>query len=107
MNLEFYCNNILGWKAKLLMLHGRSKPSAHTLYDGSFAVFGAELWNLMPKDVNTQTTLDINTQTTLDVNNQTTLDVNTQTTLENIKLHSGNRLYTIPDSPPITGYKTT
>ena len=75
MNTKFYYNEILGLKAKLHKLHVRcTKPSAQTLYNTSFAVFGATLWNIMLKDVNTQTTL------------------------ENIKIHLGKRLYTIPDS---------
>ena len=46
ISMEFYYNDRLGWKTKLPKLYGRAKPSAKTIYDASFAVIGAKLWNL-------------------------------------------------------------
>ena len=81
--MEFLYNQRLGWKVKLPKLHEWLKQSAQTPYVASFDVFGAKLWNSLPKDVNTQTTL------------------------ENLKIHLGRLLSTILGSPPFTGYKTT
>ena len=83
INMEFYYNDRLGWKARLPKLYGRATQSAQTIYDASFAVLGAKLWNLLPKIVNTQKTLD------------------------NFKIHLGKYISSIPDKPPVTSYKTT
>ena len=83
ISMEFYYNDRLGWKTKLPKLYGRAKPSAKTIYDASFAVIGAKLWNLLPKDVNTHITLD------------------------NFKIHLGKFISNIPDRPPVTNYKST
>ena len=82
--MEFSYNERLGWKAKLPKLHGRAKSSAKTLYDASFAVTGAKLWNLLPKDVNT-----------------------VSDDLDAFKVRLGNFLKTFPDHPPVTSYTAT
>ena len=82
INMEFYYNERLGWKTRLPKLYGRAKTSAKTLYDASFAVFGATLWNLLPKDVNIRDDLP------------------------SFKIHLGKLLDNIPDKPPVTGYTT-
>ena len=79
--MEFYYNDRLGWKTKLPKLYGRAKPSAKTIYDASFAVIGAKLWNLLPKDVTTHITLD------------------------NFKIHLGKFISNIPDNLQLQNYK--
>jgi hypothetical protein len=81
--MEFYYTGRLEWRARLPKLYGRAKTSAKTLYDASFAVQGAKLWNALPKDVNTQDNLDT------------------------LKVHLGEFLGRIPDQPPTTGYRTS
>ena len=83
INMEFYYTGRLGWRARLPKLYGRAKTSAKTLYDASFAVQGAKLWNALPKNVNTQDNLDT------------------------LKVHLGEFLGRIPDQPPTTGYRTS
>ena len=73
----------LGWRARLPKLYGRAKTSAKTLYDASFAVQGAKLWNALPKNVNTQDNLDT------------------------LKVHLAEFLGRISDQPPTIGYRTS
>ena len=82
INMEFNYNERLGWKTRLPKLYGRTKTSTKTLYDASFSVLGAKLWNLLPKDVNIRDDLP------------------------SFKIHLGKLLDNIPDKPPVTGYTT-
>ena len=82
INMEFKYNERLGWKTRLPKLYGRAKTSAKTLYDASFAVLRAKLWNLLPKDANIRDDLP------------------------SFKIQLGKLLDNIPDKPPVTGYTT-
>ncbi|KAL5268810.1 hypothetical protein ACHWQZ_G002598 [Mnemiopsis leidyi] len=80
LNVEFYHRERLGWRARIPVLFKRSRQSSSTIFDASFAVNGPKLWNLLPKSVNSATTLD------------------------SFKVHLGAFLESVPDCPPTTGY---
>ena len=79
-NLEFYRNERLGVRAKVVTFNYKAQRSVSTAYDNSFGVKAARLWNLLPKQVNTQQSLD------------------------NFKVALGEFLATFPDKPPVPGY---
>ena len=79
-NLEFYCNERLGIRAKILPFNYKAQRSVSTAYDNSFGVKSARLWNLLPKQVNTVKEL------------------------EAFKIALGEFLAQYPDKPPVPGY---
>ena len=82
IKMEFHCHLRLGWRAKLPTHNRKATHAAKTLYDSSFAVLGAKLWNTLPKDVNELGDLD------------------------SFKIALWNFLDLIPDNPPVKGYTT-
>ena len=80
--LEINTNKRLGTKLIYPALKKKSTAAASTTYDCSFAVKAVQLWNILPKDINTATTL------------------------ESFKTKLGGFLKTIPDNPPTVGYST-
>ena len=78
--LEFYSNERLGIRAKILPFNYKAQRSVSTAYDNSFGVKSARLWNLLPKSVNSATAL------------------------EAFKVALGDFLAQYPDKPPVTGY---
>ena len=80
VGIQFYENPRLGFKARVPPVPAhRSRLS---LLDSSFAVRGSSLWNLLPKNINTQESFNDFKQK---------LDV---------------FLLTLPDMPPVSGYTT-
>ena len=82
IKMEFQYNQRLGWRAKLPTHNRKATEAAKTLYDSSFAVLGAKLWNTLPKEVNELTKLDP------------------------FKNALWKFLSPIPDNPPVKGYTT-
>ena len=80
--MEFYNNQRLGRRARIPQLKRAATQAAKTLYDSSFAVHGAKLWNLLPSHVNTTVELG------------------------DFKTSLGKFLDKIPDKPPVRGYTT-
>ena len=72
----------LGIKLKIPPINKKATQAATTVYENSFAVKAAHLWNLLPPEVNSKTTL-IPFKTAL-----------------------GKFMENIPDQPPIVGYAT-
>ena len=58
----------------------KAQASVRTDYENSFKIKAARLWNLLPRNVNTQATLDT------------------------FKAALGDYLKKIPDTPPVPGY---
>ena len=56
--MEFYVNKRLGVKTKIPSLDKEAPSSAKTLLDSSFSVRAANLWNVLPKAVNSADDLD-------------------------------------------------
>ena len=79
-SLEFYTNERLGVRAKVPTFNHKTQRSVSTAYHHSFGVKATRLWNLLPKAVNSHTTL------------------------ETFKVALGEFLVHIPDKPPIPGY---
>ena len=80
ISMEFYDSNRLGVRVKVPRYNYKAQTSVSSAYDDSFGVKGARLWNLLPKDVNTLTTL------------------------ESFKIALGDFLLKFPDKPPVKGY---
>ena len=83
IDMEFKDNPRLGIKVVIPTLHSKAPKAATTLYDNSFAVRVAKLWNILPKHVNCKSNLD------------------------SFKRSLGEFLSSIPDEPPVSGYTTT
>ena len=82
LDLQFSEPSRNGIKLKIPALNRHASQSAKTLYDQSFAVNAAKLWNLLPKAVNELEKL------------------------ETFKTRLGRFLESYPDKPPTTGYVT-
>ena len=65
---------------KIPSFNNKAQTSISSAYDDSFGVKAARLWNILPKDVNTQTTL------------------------VSFKIALGEFLLKFPDKPPVVGY---
>ena len=78
--MEFYESARLGVRAKIPKFNHKAQTSFSTAYDDSFGVKGARLWNILPKHINTLTTL------------------------ESFKISLGKFLLKFPDRPPVVGY---
>ena len=83
IGMEFYQQSRNGTKARVPNFNAKAQASYSTLYDHSFGVKAARLWNLLPRHVNNQETLT------------------------GFKEALGAFLSDFPDTPPITGYITT
>ena len=84
INMEFSTgNDRLGIRAVVPSLHKSSTPRAQSLYDNSFKVKAAQLWNLLPKETKTLESL------------------------EAFKASLSTFMGKIVDEPPVTGYTTT
>ena len=82
LKLQFTEPSRNGIKVKIPALNKQALQSAKTLYDNSFAVNAAKLWNLLPKTINELEKL------------------------ETFKTRLGHFLESYPDLPPSTGYVT-
>ena len=80
VGIYFYENPRLGFKARVPPVP--ADRSRLTLLDSSFAVRGSSLWNLLPKNINTQESFD------------------------DFKQNLDIFLLTLPDMPPVSGYTT-
>ena len=78
--MEFYHHPRLGVRAKVPSFNTSAQRSVSSAYEESFGVNGARPWNILPANVNTQTTL------------------------EGLKSSLGAFLKSIPDYPPVPGY---
>ena len=72
----------LGIKLEIPPINKRATQAATTVYENSFAVKAAQLWNLLPPEVNSKTTLI------------------------SFKKALGKFMETIPDQPPTVGCAT-
>ena len=82
IGMEFSEHIRHGTKARVPNFNAKAQMSFSTLYENSFGVKAARLWNLLPSHVNQQETLT------------------------GFKEALGAFLKTFPDTPPITGYTT-
>ena len=80
IDMKFRTHNRLGIKSTLPPVNNKAQASVRTDYENSFKIKAARLWNLLPKCINTITTL------------------------EEFKVGLGGYLKKIPDTPPATGY---
>ena len=80
IGMEFSDSARLGVKVKVPRFNHKAQSSISSAYDDSFGVKAARLWNLLPKDVNSLTSL------------------------ESFKIALGNFLLKFPDKPPVKGY---
>ena len=82
INIQFNRNPRLGIKVVIPPIRRNVPQSTQTLFDNSFRVKAARLWNTLPSGINTIDELDT------------------------FKVALGKFLERIPDYPPITGYTT-
>ena len=80
IGMTFYESARLGTKVRIPPFNFRAQMSFSTAYDDSFGVKAARLWNILPKRVNTDTTL------------------------ESFKISLGDFMLNFPDKPPVVGY---
>ena len=80
INMSFYTSARLGVRATIPSFNYKAQRSISTAFDDSFGVKAARLWNILPKDVNTTTSL------------------------ESLKSALGNFIAKFPDKPPVPGY---
>ena len=78
--MSFYPSTRLGVRASIPPYNNKAQKSMSSAYDNSFVVKAARLWNILPKDVNSATSL------------------------ESLKVALGGFLKQFPDKPPVTGY---
>ena len=77
LQIIFYENDRLGLKAKIPLIKTKERPDMHST---SFACVGPKLWNLLPKHLNTSTSLNI------------------------LKSNLAKFINKFPDEPPTKGY---
>ena len=58
IGMKFYSQNRLGMKITLQPVNNKVQASVKTDHENSFEIKAARLWNLLPKHVNTVTSLD-------------------------------------------------
>jgi len=80
VNMQFTRHKRRGIKAKIPRLKANAQQSVRSDYNCSFAVRAAQLWNILPSDVNTLESLD------------------------SFKIGLGTFLERFPDTPPVPGY---
>ena len=56
--MKFYTTARLGVRVSVPTYNYKAQKSLSTAYDNSFGVKAARLWNILPKETNSQTTLD-------------------------------------------------
>lgn len=79
-DMKFYTSARFGVRALVPSFNYKAQRSVSTAYDNSFGVKAARLWNILPKEVNSQSTLD------------------------EFKVVLGAFIQQFPDMPPATGY---
>ena len=82
IGMEFYQQSRHGIRAKVPNFNAKAQTSYSTIYDHSFGVKAARLWNLLPSHVNNHGTLS------------------------GFKEALGTFLSDFPATPPLTGYST-
>jgi hypothetical protein len=80
INIVFYEHDRLGKKATLPPVNHKAQSAVKTDYENSFRIKSSRLWNILPKHINTVTTLDA------------------------FKSVLGDYLRKVPDTPPAPGY---
>ena len=80
IDMKFSTSARLGVRALVPSFNHKAQRSMSTAYDDSFGVKAARLWNILPKEVNSQSTLD------------------------EFKVTLGAFIQRFPDMPPATGY---
>ena len=80
IGIKFQTHDRRGVKITLPPLNTKVQASVRTDYENSFKINASRLWNLLPQEVNTVTTLDP------------------------FKVALGKFLEQIPDTPPVPGY---
>ena len=80
IEMEFYTHDRLGVRVKVPLFNNTAQRSISTAYENSFATKAARLWNILPRNGNTQLTLS------------------------SFKTALGYFMDKFPDTPPITGY---
>jgi hypothetical protein len=80
INIVFYEHYRLGKKATLPPVNHKAQSAVKTDYENSFRIKSSRLWNILPKHINTVTTLDA------------------------FKSVLGDYLRKVPDTPPAPGY---
>ena len=80
LKFEFYTHPRHGVRATIPAVNMKSQMSVRSDYDRSFRVRAAQLWNTLPADVNSLSTL------------------------ESFKVGLGRFLEQFPDTPPVPGY---
>ena len=83
IKMSFKLHQRRGIKVKLPALNLKAQKSVITMYDNSFGVHAAKLWNILPRTVNTQTVLST------------------------FKSELGTFLDRFPDLPPTDNYPST
>ena len=83
IHLQSYPRDRQGLKIRLPQINSKTQASVTTDFFNSFKVKASRLWNLLPKSVNTITTL------------------------EEFKVKLGSFMDSYPDTPPVSGYTTT
>ena len=80
IGIEFYSSLRLGTRIVIPKFNHQAQKSYSTAYDNSFGIKAARLWNLLPKSVNSHTSL------------------------EAFKVALGDFINQFPDKPPVPGY---
>ena len=80
IGMEFYDSTRLGTRVRIPTFNHQAQTSVSSAYDESFGVKAARLWNILPKDVNSLTTL------------------------ESFKIALAEFIQKFPDKPPVKGY---
>ena len=80
VEMKFYTSDRLGLRAKVPPVSKNCPSSVQSLYENSFSVKAAKLWNLLPKSINTIKELS------------------------SFKAALGQFLEKVPDKPPTPGY---
>jgi hypothetical protein len=58
LGMKFYTFTRLGVRATVPSFNYKAQRSVSTAFDNSFGVKAARLWNILPKEANSQSTLD-------------------------------------------------
>ena len=80
ISIHSYSTHRQGMKIRLPPLNTKAQTSVTSDYEDSFKIRASKLWNLLPKQINTLTTLD------------------------EFKVELGGFIDKYPDTPPVTGY---
>ena len=80
IDVNFYKHDRHGYRISLPPINNKAQASVRTDHENSFKIKGSLLWNLLPKGINSLTTLGT------------------------FKAALWNHLKNIPDTPPVPGY---